>query len=218
VIRINLLPEEYRKPESTPIGRFITIIVGAVVVTGGLVAYGYVHYSKLRGVIEVREATEAEYANKKAQADVSKSLQAEISAYQSRRKAIQEIVKSRALQSRKLDEFLDIIHNGGDRTQYFVWLNSLTVTPPRAVRRGSSKNGGTATFDGFAESTEFSRVTNLRDAIRKDPYFEDFTTISMPNFKAIRWTDGLEPAAAGRFGFSMTYKPLGWRHGAGKKK
>ena len=93
MIRINLLPEEYRKPESTPIGRFITIIVGAVLVTGGLVAYGYVHYSKLRGVIEVREATEAEYANKKAQADVSKSLQAEISAYQSRRKAIQEIVK-----------------------------------------------------------------------------------------------------------------------------
>jgi hypothetical protein len=217
VIQINLLPEEYRKPESTPIGRFLTIVIGAIVVTSGLVAYGYVHYSKLRGAIEVREATEAEYANKKAQADVSKSLQAEINAYQARRQAIQQIVKSRILQSRKLDEFLDIIHNGGDRAQYFVWLNGMSVTPPRSVRRGKTGNGGSVAFDGFAESTEFSRVTNLRDAIRKDPFFEDFMSISMPNFKSQVWTDGLEPSSAGRFSFSMIYKPLGWRHAAKKK-
>jgi hypothetical protein len=217
VIQINLLPEEYRKPESTPIGRFLTIVIGAVVVTSGLVAYGYVHYSKLRGAIEVREATEAEYANKKAQADVSMSLQAEINAYQARRKAIQQIVKSRILQSRKLDEFLDIIHNGGDRAEYFVWLNGLSVTPARSVRRGKSSNGGSVSFDGFAESSEFSRVTNLRDAIRKDPFFEDFMSISMPNFKAQVWTDGLEPSSAGRFSFSMVYKPLGWRHAVKKK-
>lgn len=217
MITINLLPAEYRKSEATPIGRFIAIIVGAVIVTTGLVAYGYIHYSKLKGVRDVREATEAEYANAKARADVSRNLQAEINAYSARRKAIQEIVKNRILHSRKLDEYLDIVHNNGDHSSYFVWLDGLTVTPPREVRRGKVQNGGEISFEGYAESASLSRVTNVRDSIRKDPFFQDFQQISMPNFKSVYWNDGLEPSSAGRFGFSMTLKPLGWRHTAKKR-
>ena len=49
MISINLLPSEYRKSEATPIARFLSIVIGAVVVTTSLVVYGYVHYSQLRG-------------------------------------------------------------------------------------------------------------------------------------------------------------------------
>ena len=35
MININLLPHEYRKAEATPIGRFLAIVIGAVVVTTG---------------------------------------------------------------------------------------------------------------------------------------------------------------------------------------
>lgn len=213
MISINLLPAEYRKPESTPIARFIAIVIGAIVVTSGLVAYGFVHYSSLKGIREVREATEADFVNKKAQADVSQALQAEIVAYETRRKAIQQVAKARILHSRKLDEFLDIIHSRGDRSAYFVWLKDLATSPARAGRRGVATTGGTMAFSGWAETQEFSRVTNLRDAIRKDPFFEDFLSISYPNFKAVTWDDGLEPATAGQFNYSLTLKPLGWRHG-----
>ncbi|NJN14212.1 MAG: hypothetical protein HC813_00670 [Planctomycetes bacterium] len=217
MIQINLLPAEYRKAEATPIGRFIAIVAGAVLVTGGLVAYGFVHYSTLKGVREVREATEAEYQNKKAQADVSLALQAEISAYEGRRKAIQQVAKDRILHSRKLDEFLDIIYNKGERTSYFVWLKDLSAKPGRAVRKGVPETGGTVSFSGWAETREFSRVTNLRDSIRKDPYFQDFKSISPPVFKEVRWDDGLEPSAAGRFNYTMVLKPLGWQHDVKKK-
>jgi len=218
VISINLLPAEYRKTESTPIGRFLTIVVGAVLVTSGLVTYGYVHYSQLRMARDVREATEAEYGNKKALADESKALQAEIDGYEARRNAIQQIVKGRIMHSRKLDELLDIVHNKGDRSSYYVWLKGLTVTPGRTSRRGKASSGGTISFDGFAESADITRVTNLRDALRKDAFYEDIANITMPNFKAEFWDDGLEPSAAGRFGFSMTLRPLGWRHATSKKK
>ena len=211
MISINLLPAEYRKPESTPIARFIAIVVGAIVVTSGLVAYGFVHYSTLKGIREVREATESDYVNKKAQADVSGALQAEINAYETRRKAIQSVAKGRILHSRKLDEFLDIVSRN-EHTAYFVWLKDLKTNPPRQVRRGKPTTGGSMAFSGWAETTEFSKVTNLRDAIRKDAFFQDFVSISYPNFKAVSWDDGLEPTSAGRFNYSMTFKPLGWRH------
>lgn len=211
MININLLPPEHRRAEATPIARFIAIVAGAVVVTSALVAYGYVHYSKLKGVREVREATEAEFANKKAQADVSKALQAEINAYEVRRKAIQQIAGDRILQSRKLDEFLDIIHNKAETTSYHIWLKTLSVKPPRQSRRGKPTTGGTFAFAGFSESTEFSRITNLREAIKADPFFQDFQSISQPVFKEHYWDDDLIPNAAGKFSYDLTFKPLGWQ-------
>ena len=221
MIRVNLLPEEYRKAEATPIGRFIMIIVGAVIATSGLVTYGFVHYSKLKGIVAVRAEAEAEYKNKKAQADVSKNLQAEIAGYEARRTAIQLIASRRLMHSRKLDEFLYVLHNRGDRTLYYVWLNGLRVSPPRVTRRGKSSLGGAFQFNGFAAATEsvgLSRVTKFREALRKDGFFQDFSGISMPTFKFVDWDDGLEPSAAGRFAFSMTLKPLAWRHSIKRKK
>lgn len=220
MIEINLLPPEYRKAESTPIGRFIAIVAGAVVVTSTLIAYGYVHYSKLAGVRDVRKETEQEFANKQKQADVSKALQQEINAYESRRKAITQVARKRILQSRKLDELLDILQNGGDRVTYNVWLKNLTVKPGRQARRGQETSGGTVSFAGWSESTEFSKVTNLRNALKEDAYFEDFKSISSPNFKEKKWDDGLQPSEAGAFSYSLVLKPLGWRHSGpkGKKK
>lgn len=218
MIHVNLLPVEYRKTESTPVGRFLAIVVGAVLVTSTLVAYGYVHYSELKGIREVRASVEAEYTNKKAQAQMAKALKNEISAYQTRRQAIQKIASARILQSRKLDEFLDVVHNGNDRRQYFVWLSKLAVKPGRAKRRGQARSGGSWAFSGWAETKEFSRVTNFRDTLRKDAFFDDFASISQPNFKAVSWDDGLEPSEAGSFNYGMTLKPLGWQRTAKPKK
>jgi len=135
VIAINLLPSEYRKSEATPIARFLSIVIGAVVVTTALVIYGYVHYSQLRGVQDLREATEQTYTNKKMEADVSLALQAEINAYELRRKAITDVARGRILHSKKLDEFLSVIWNGDDRTAYYIWLNNLSIKPARDVWR-----------------------------------------------------------------------------------
>jgi Tfp pilus assembly protein PilN len=211
VISINLLPSEYRKSEATPIARFLSIVIGAVVVTTSLVVYGYVHYSQLRNAVDVREATEQTYANKKMEADVSLALQAEINAYEARRKAITDVARNRTLHSRKLDEFLSVIWNSDDRGQYYVWLNSLAVKPARDARKGSVTSGGSLSFSGFSDTTQFSRVTNLRDALKaKKSFYDDFKGISRPVFKAQIWDDGLEPTSAGKFSFDLTFKPLGW--------
>ena len=221
MISINLLPSEYRKSEATPIARFLSIVIGAVVVTTALVIYGYVHYSRLREAQDLREATEQTYANKKMEADVSLALQAEINAYEARRKAITDVARNRTLHSRKLDEFLSIIWNGDDRTSYYVWLNGVAMKPAREARNsGGASSGGSMSFSGFCDSTNFSRVTNLRDALKgKKAFYDDFKGISRPVFKAHVWDDDLEPKSAGKFSFDLTLKPLGWAtdEKAGKK-
>ncbi len=211
MIAINLLPSEYRKSEATPIARFLSIVIGAVVVTTSLVIYGYVHYSRLREAQDLREATEQTFANKKMEADVSLSLQAEINAYEARRKAITDVAGGRILHSKKLDEFLTVLWNGDDRTAYYIWLNSLAVKPARDSRaKGAATSGGSLSFSGFSDTTQFSRVTNLRDALKgKKAFYDDFKGISRPVFKAQEWDDGLEPATAGKFAFDLTFKPLG---------
>jgi len=212
VISINLLPSEYRKSEATPIARFLSIVIGAVVVTTALVIYGYVHYSQLRGAQDLREATEQIYTNKKMEADVSLALQAEINAYETRRKAVTQVARNRILHSKKLDEFLSVIYNNGDQSAYYVWLNGLSVKPPRdGGRRGAPSTGGSFTFSGYSDTVQFSRVTNLRDALKgKKAFYDDFRGISRPVFKAQRWDDGLEPNSAGKFSFDLTFKPFGW--------
>ncbi len=212
MISVNLLPPEYRKLEATPLARFIAIVVGAILVASELGVYAYVHYSELRSIREVRGATDAEYQNKKAQGDASLALQKEILAYEARRTAIQQVASRRILWSRKLDEFLDIIHNEGDRHEYFVWLEKLQVSPPRdrGRRKRGPTSGGTFQFQGFSGTTEFSKVTNLRNAVRKDTFFRDYQRISPPAFEAVIYDDGKVPSEAGKFGFTLDLKPLGW--------
>lgn len=214
MITINLLPSEYRKSEATPIARFLSIVIGAVVVTTALVMYGYVHYSQLRGAQDLREATDEIFKNKKMEADVSLALQSEINAYELRRKAITDVARGRILHSKKLDEFLSVIWNGDDRTAYYVWLNNLAVKPAREARgKGAATSGGSLSFSGFCDTIQFSRVTNLRDALKgKKAFYDDFKGISRPVFKAQEWDDGLEPISAGKFAFDLTFKPLGVAH------
>lgn len=220
MIAINLLPSEYRKSEATPIARFLSIVIGAVVVTSALVIYGYVHYSQLRRAQDLSEATEQIYKNKKMDADVSLALQAEINAYEARRKAITEVARNRTLHSKKLDEFLSIVSNG-DTSAYYIWLNNLSVKPPREASRGRGAvtTGGSFSFSGFSDTKQFSRVTNLRDALKgKKAFYDDFKGISRPVFRAQQWDDGLTPSSAGKFAFDLTFKPLGWAHEEKGKK
>ena len=218
MITINLLPPEYRKPEATPVGRFIAIVVGAVLVTSGLGVYGYVHYSKLKEARDFREATEGDYKAKKVQQEMSRSLAEEVKAYETRRDAIQDVASLRILWSRKLDEFLEILHNGGDKNDYFIWLNGMKASPARDTSRGKPASGGEVSFNGFCAGQELTKVTNLRNKIRKDEFFKDFKLVSQPNWQVEFFNDGREPAAAGKFNFQLTLKPLDWRRADKKGK
>ena len=117
MIRVNLLPPEYRKVDGPPIGRVVALVVGAFLVTSAVGGWGYVHFGLLSDAEKQREEKEEDLQQLRRMAERSQALLAEFTEYQRRRETIEKIGASRILWSRKLDELSDIIFNKGDQDE-----------------------------------------------------------------------------------------------------
>jgi hypothetical protein len=216
MIQVNLLPPEYRKTESTPLPRLLAIIGGVTLCASAIGMFLYVHFGILDQYVAKRVQKEDIYYKQKELADRSLMLQREFNEYKKRRTMIESILSKRILISRKLDEFWDIVHNNGDHKKHFVWLTQISTQIGGSAKKGRGvASGGTINFKGFSASEDFSKLANFRDDIQNSNveggFFEDFIKIDQPAWQVTRWSDGLEPSAAGTFSHSMTLKPLGWR-------
>lgn len=216
MIQVNLLPPEYRKTESTPLPRLLAIIAGVTLCASAIGVFLYVHFGVLDQYVAKRKQKEDIYYQQKELADRSLMLQREFNEYKKRRTTIESILNKRLLISKKLDEFWDIVHNNGDHKKHFIWLTQISTKVGSDSKRGrGAGTGGSINFKGYSASEDFSKLANFRDDIQSSNveggFFEDFIKIDQPAWQVTRWTDGLEPAAAGTFSHSMTLKPLGWR-------
>ena len=136
MIRVNLLPPEYRKADGTPIARFVALTLGVFMTATAMSVWGYVHFGMLAEVQDRRAQLEEEVVGLKALADRSAALLAEFKEYQRRRDKIEEIDTNRILWSRKLDQFADLIHNKGDSDRHFVWLSDVRTSGGRLPGSG----------------------------------------------------------------------------------
>src|SRR6185295_10805605 len=133
MIKVNLLPPEYRKVEGTPVARLVATIAGVFLVACAAGVWGYVHVAILAQVKDERTQKEEELASLKAQAERSQSLLKEFKEYQRRRETIEKIGSQRILWSKKLDELADLIHNKGDTKRHLVWLGSIRTQNGRGT-------------------------------------------------------------------------------------
>jgi Tfp pilus assembly protein PilN len=215
MIRVNLLPPEYRKSEGTPLPRFLAIVGGVVLCASAVGIFLYVHFGYLVKYQSLREQKEDTYYKQKVLADRSLALQREYNEYQKRRKTIEKVSSQRILLSKKLDELCDLIHNRGDRKKHFIWLTHISARLGEGKKKGrGGKGGGTVSFKGFSASEDFSRLANFREDIERSAeggFFVDFVSIDHPAWVVKRFQDNLEPQAAGTFAHSLVLKPLDWR-------
>lgn len=224
MIRVNLLPPEFRAAAGTPVGRFVAIIAGVVVVVGVGCLYAYTHFVQLQKMREVKALREEEAANKDRQKERSLALQREIDEYQQRRRAIQTINRNRVLWSRKLDQFFDIV--ASREAPYNAWLEELEIPTQMAANRragqlGAPTDGGEFRFSGFlamqtrnealAQNSAFYKaITGDPDGTgRSSEFFADFVSISNPNIEIV--TQGsskvLSPPVTGAFKCELRLRP-----------
>lgn len=217
MIRVNLLPPEYRAAAGTPVGRFAAIIVGVVAVVGAGCWYAYTHFVVLQKVREVRDLREEEAVNKDRQKEHSLALQREIDEYQQRRRAIQTINRNRVLWSRKLDQFFDIVANRD--ASYNAWLEELEVPTQLATNRRPGPMGAAAAegpqfrYSGFlamqtrnealAQSSAFHKALTGDPEVsgRRSEFFADFVSITNPNVEIVNQASSkpLTPPVTGAF-------------------
>lgn len=229
MIQINLLPPEYRPRTGTPVARFVTIVIGVVLVASATGAWFYTHYVELSNVRELRDVTVEEARCKEQQRDYSLSLQREIDGYEKRRSVIQTINRSRTLWSRKLDQFFDIITNPAGEDGYPVWLDSIEVPPHFSnIQKGGRRNrkaehGGLFRFDGCLAMDSSADAPALSSrlfrALTGDPdttgeqteFYEDFIGITNPNISVVRTgaarDEQLLPPVVGSFRYELMLKP-----------
>jgi Tfp pilus assembly protein PilN len=208
MIRVNLLPPEYRKAEGTPIGRFVALTLGVFLTATAMSVWGYVHFGMLAEVRDRRAQMEDEVVNLQALAERSQALLAEFKEYQRRRQTIEDIDTNRILWSRKLDQLADLIHNKGDTDRHFVWLSDVRSS---ASRRPDS--GGLLKISGWSGGNELESLADFNEDVRDsgEEYFDDFLALDPPRGDQVRFSDGRLPVLAWRFTMGMDLKPLGWR-------
>jgi cell division protein FtsB len=225
MIRVNLLPPEYRAAAGTPVGRFVAIIAGVVAVVGAGCWYAYTHFVQLQKVREVKALREEEASNKERQKDRSLLLQREIDEYQQRRRAIQAINRNRILWSRKLDQFFDIV--ASREAPYNAWLEELEIPTQMAANRrpgqlGAPTDGGEFKLNGFlamqtpneapAQNSAFYRAItgDAESAGRSSEFFSDFVSISNPSIDTSMGsasTKKLSPPVTGAFRYELRLRP-----------
>jgi cell division protein FtsB len=236
MIKINLLPPEYRPRTGTPVARFVAIVVGIVMVLSAGGAFAYTHFIELAKVRELKQSRVEEVASMEMQRDRSLRLKQEIDTYEQRRDAIQRINRSRTLWSRKLDQFFDIVTAQNADETYSLWLDTIDVPAKvaslkrrRPSRRKKSSTEPSAQFkvEGFMAMTSDSEAPALLSsfyrALTGDPentgratdFFADFMSITNPNIEMLRDVrtrrkdePELIPPRVGAFNFDLALAPV----------
>ncbi len=206
MIKVNLLPPEYRKVDGTPIARFVTLAVGVFLTATAISVWGYVHMGMLAEVRDQRTQLEEELVGVKQLADRSQALLREFKEYQRRRETIEKIGASRILWSKKLDELADIVHNKGDQKRHLVWLESI-----RTMNGRTPASPVALQIRGWC-GEEYHKLSDFhRDLRSGEDFFADCMGLDPPEGREVTFDDGFVPNEAWQFAFGIDLKQANWR-------
>lgn len=175
MIRINLLPEEFRRAERTSPKLFAAALLGIILVCCAGGWFGLVYFGEL-GELEVAERNLGENLTAKNQrAAYSDSLAKEKTAYEQREATIRQISSSRMLWTEFMDQLVDVVNNEGNTQRHLAWFGGIQVTD------GSDKAGPTVTLPGQVQGALVKKVADFHDDIEGAPFAKDLISKSQPS-------------------------------------
>jgi Tfp pilus assembly protein PilN len=210
MIRINLLPQDYRKKSATPMGVLLPTVGAITVVLLLGFGWAWLRFAELAKVEGARADLEATLQSKAPAVAYVASLKEEHADFENRKSTIKEIAASRVLWTKKLDELFDIATNDDGGQQYLIWLTSLDVKPPQAASgRNKVSVGETLTMKGhcFAEKSPLQHYNTFHAALKHSDFFQDFASLDDPSGKAVEFDDNLKPRSAWAMDLTLSMKP-----------
>ena len=203
MIRINLLPEEYRKKAGTPI-KMLVAIAGLVAVNAGLLSWWGWTVFGIHAKVDSEKATlQLEMDGLAPQVTYYHSLETESKQYKSREKTLASITADRISWTRKLDELIDVANAGGDGSRHLVWLDDLNVTQ---AADANAKNFGSVRAAGHSGSEKFAQVANFLEDLETSAFIDDFDRPAPPEGTQTLVDESLVPPVAWAFPLSLTLK------------
>ncbi len=221
MIRINLLPDEYRKTERTSPKLFGTVLAAVVCVCCTVGWFGFVYFGQL-GQLEIEHGRVTEVlASKQESVKYFEALSKEKKDFEEREQTIAEISRSRVVWSRLLDELIDVVDNQGNTERHFAWFKQLSIKGG-----DEKKKGATLTMPGWLAGDELRSLADFHEDIEHAPFFKNVKQKSMPTAKTSTDKDRT-PAESLSFSLGMEFQParkwkseddIGPKSGAGAKQ
>ena len=203
MIRINLLPEEFRKKSRTPF-KLLAAIAALVAVNAGLASWwGWTVFGIHAKVESERTTLQLEMDGLTPQVNYYHALETESKQYKSREKTLASITSDRISWTRKMDELIDVANAGGDGSRHLVWLDDLTVAQSNDV---NTKSYGSVRAAGHSGSDKFAQVANFLEDLEVSAFIDDFEKPSPPEGTQTLVDETLVPPVAWSFPLALSLK------------
>ncbi|MCE9593343.1 MAG: hypothetical protein K8S98_04045 [Planctomycetes bacterium] len=213
MIRINLLPDEYRKKSRTPLKLMLTV-TGLVAANGLALAWlAFLHFGVMAEIESERNVLQTESDGLAAQIKYHKSLEQEKKIYSMREQALADVTSNRISWTRKVDELMDIVNKGVQGDRHMVWFDDLIVqqtSDPRTKSYGSLRAGGHSGSDNFAQ------VANFLEDVERSTFLSDFMPPAPPEGSQQQTDKELQPAVVWGFPLQLNLKSPEERSGKPK--
>jgi len=203
MIRINLLPEEYRRKNKTPV-RVLGAVCAGVGANALLAAwYGWLAFGVGAEVSSETAVLQMELDGLTPQVNYFKSLDTEKKRFAGREQALTGITKTRINWTAKIDQLITIVNNGGEGQRHFVWLDDLSIQQNSDTR---SKSAGQLKAQGHSGSEHFSQVANFLDDLEDPAFMKDFLPPAPPEGTQAQIDAELEPSVVWNFPLKLELK------------
>ncbi len=208
MIRINLLPDEYRKRTRMPVKRLAAIAAVVAVNASLLAVLGHLHFAVANEIEGIHDGHQLEMDGLKPQVAYHDALATEIKLFSSREKTLSDITKNRVLWTRKMDQLIDVVNAGND-VDHFVWFDDVSAQTQRPRGGRATKNYGSFEANGHSGSDKWDRMANfLDDVVDKDLtlFNDDFDTLNRPQGRKNDSDEDLIPAVNWVFPLKLTLR------------
>jgi len=191
MIHINLLPEEYRRASRVPIKFTVGVCLAVAVNCSMLAWWSWMAFgvkaevnSELAVLTDTMESISPQIA-------YHDSLEKENTIYKSRESTLRQITGNRMSWTRKVDELIDVVNEGGDDEPYLVWFKDLSVTQNVNSTRGDY---GGLSASGHSGNVNFAHVANFLEDLEASPFIHDFSSPAPPEGSQSNRDEELVPA------------------------
>ncbi len=195
MIRIDLLPPEYRKADRTPPGIFLGTIGFVVLFMSAAACTAYFWFSVVGGARSDVASAQDLLESKRPQAQYCDALETEKKEYVARFEHVKNFSDSRILWTKKLDQLASIVDAPAEADRHLVWFDSLSVKMNDARSRGLHMKGKSATG-------QLKKLSDFNSDLKTQPFFKEFVDISVPAGKVVV-DDEFDPPAAWEFEASL---------------
>ena len=204
MIHINLLPEEYRQKARTPI-KLLATIIAVVTINSSLAAWwGWKFVGEMAEVESELAVLQDSMDSLEPQIQYHRKLEKESQLSLSRQKTLETITQNRISWTEKVDQVIDIIHQGGEEDRYLVWLDDMQMSQTADARK---KNYGTLKASGHSGSNSLANVALFLDGVEKHPFGLDFSPPAPPENTGIDENEDLVPRFVTNFPFQLSLLP-----------